>query len=86
MAEHSDNLSRNLARLLPRLGNDVAVARLLGVKQSSVWRWRTGKTTPDAGHVEALSVAIGLSSAELRYGEHYAERRNDSTEGAAANR
>jgi DNA-binding transcriptional regulator YdaS (Cro superfamily) len=71
--DSGDNLSRNLAALLPRLGSDPYIARQLGVQQTSVWRWRTGKTTPEPQHVEALSVVIGLSSAELRYGSHFAE-------------
>lgn len=37
------------------------LAQKIGVSQKSLMRWETGKRLPDAGAVEALCTALGIT-------------------------
>jgi transcriptional regulator with XRE-family HTH domain len=41
------------------------LAYKLGVREHTVWRWRSGKSQPRAEHVQKLAKLLGVTSDEL---------------------
>ena len=55
-----------LEEAVRRIGSQAATARLLGLSQTSVWKWvNRGKALP-AEHVLAVEAATGISRHALR--------------------
>lgn len=74
-----------LKRAVEVLGGQTAMARLLGLAQTSVWAWiRKGKPLP-AEHVLTVEEATGISRHDLRPDiyprEAFAPRGGEAVEG-----
>ncbi|MBA3836544.1 MAG: hypothetical protein C0499_02655 [Zymomonas sp.] len=56
---------------LPRGGklSQSAIARDVGVVDSTIGRWRTGEMTPDTDQIKALAEALEVSHYWLAFGE-----------------
>lgn len=49
--------------------SQVELAEILGVHQSTLWRWEAGRTVPDSSQLLALSKALGRSVGWILTGE-----------------